>query len=41
MKIKGFNFKQGRMIPYVVQSRVKVVFHQLALKWTVFQGIVV
>ena len=26
-----------RMIPYiVVQSRVKLVFHQLALKWTVF-----
>ena len=39
--IKSFNFKQGRMIPYIVQSRVKLAFHIIALKWTGFRGTVV
>ena len=41
IKSLSFNFKQGRMIPYVVQSRVKLAFHITALKWTEFRGTVV
>ena len=36
IKSLSFNFKQGRMIPYIVQSRVELAFHIIALKWTEF-----
>ena len=42
-RLREADLKLNMVMPYwlVINSRVKLVFHQLAFQWTVFQGIVV